>query len=391
VAPTSDAVGVPLLGEPLKIAVPLLAGSDSWPGGRNYSETVLRALRRVAQLEDLDVRRIDLSQLSDVTRDANESAIKSSEYWSSWPVARPSRIRSRRSLQGSREHAVYPNVSSVGLSGEVGWIPDVQAWVLSRFFSRRDVLSRTKSILVSLHRFEKVVVSSQAVRDQILERVPFAGRKVSVWHFPSTLVDDLISEGPDRLEWLSSLHTLSSRPIFYLPNQYWTHKNHVTVLRALAIARMSQPDILLICTGLQSDPRSPGHFERLAATVEELGLSSNVKLLGMVSRTAQAQLFREALAVIQPSLYEGWSTSIEESKLLRCRLIASDIPVHREQAPQALFFSPEDAAALAHALELTIAAPQRQGPLDASWLAFETQQLVGAGARLAAILKPSPS
>jgi glycosyltransferase involved in cell wall biosynthesis len=38
-----------------------------------------------------------------------------------------------------------------------------------------------------------------------------------------------------------------------------------------------------------------------------------------------------AKAIIQPSLFEGWSTVIEDAKSLQVPVIASNIDVHKEQ------------------------------------------------------------
>jgi len=51
---------------------------------------------------------------------------------------------------------------------------------------------------------------------------------------------------------------------------------------------------------------------------------------------------RAAALIIQPSFFEGWSTSIEDCKALGRPLLCSNIPVHREQVPDALgFFDPK--------------------------------------------------
>jgi hypothetical protein len=44
--------------------------------------------------------------------------------------------------------------------------------------------------------------------------------------------------------------------------------------------------------------------------------------------------------MINPSRFEGWSTPIEEAKAFATPLILSDLAIHREQAPDALFFDP---------------------------------------------------
>ena len=60
-------------------------------------------------------------------------------------------------------------------------------------------------------------------------------------------------------------------------------------------------------------------------------------------------------AVIQPSLFEGWNTSVEESKQIGKRILLSDIPVHREQNPEnGVFFDPHNAEELAHLMMQTL-------------------------------------
>jgi glycosyltransferase involved in cell wall biosynthesis len=58
-----------------------------------------------------------------------------------------------------------------------------------------------------------------------------------------------------------------------------------------------------------------------------------------------------SIAVINPSLFEGWSTSVEEAKVLNLNIILSHIPVHLEQNPQhGIFFPPHDPNKLADIL-----------------------------------------
>jgi glycosyltransferase involved in cell wall biosynthesis len=56
-------------------------------------------------------------------------------------------------------------------------------------------------------------------------------------------------------------------------------------------------------------------------------------------------------ALINPSLFEGWSTTVEEAKALGAPLVLSDLAVHREQAGEsAVYFDPSSAASMAEAL-----------------------------------------
>jgi glycosyltransferase involved in cell wall biosynthesis len=50
---------------------------------------------------------------------------------------------------------------------------------------------------------------------------------------------------------------------------------------------------------------------------------------------------------INPSLFEGWSTTVEEAKALGKFIILSDIKVHREQNPKdAVYFNAKDSVDL---------------------------------------------
>ena len=55
-----------------------------------------------------------------------------------------------------------------------------------------------------------------------------------------------------------------------------------------------------------------------------------------------------SVALLQPSLYEGWSTLVEEAKALSKFIVLSDLPVHREQINKNVaFFDPHNANELA--------------------------------------------
>ena len=77
-------------------------------------------------------------------------------------------------------------------------------------------------------------------------------------------------------------------------------------------------------------------------------MRDNFLLLGWVPYAHLFQLMRQSVAVLQPSRFEGWSTTVEEAKSLGKQVLVSDIAVHREQAPaRARYFAVDDASALA--------------------------------------------
>jgi glycosyltransferase involved in cell wall biosynthesis len=79
--------------------------------------------------------------------------------------------------------------------------------------------------------------------------------------------------------------------------------------------------------------------------------------MGAIPYEDMLGLMYHSIAVINPSLFEGWSTTVEESKSLGKKVLLSDIDVHLEQSPKrALFFNPNDSDELADLMHKSICA-----------------------------------
>jgi hypothetical protein len=76
-----------------------------------------------------------------------------------------------------------------------------------------------------------------------------------------------------------------------------------------------------------------------------------VKFLGFIDRAEQLLILKNSIAVIQPSLFEGWSTVVEDCKAQNHNIILSSLPVHKEQISEgAIFFNPYEPQDLANSI-----------------------------------------
>jgi glycosyltransferase involved in cell wall biosynthesis len=145
-------------------------------------------------------------------------------------------------------------------------------------------------------------------------------------------------------------YNLPSR-YFYLPNQFWRHKNHQVVIDALALLKRRGLDVVVAASGSKDDPREPSYFSDLMKDVVRHGLEENFRYLGMIPLAHVYALLRSSTALVNPSRIEGWSTTVEEAKSFGVPMILSDIDVHREQSGGvARYFGADDAEALANHL-----------------------------------------
>ncbi len=226
----------------------------------------------------------------------------------------------------------------------IGWAYDLQHVHHPEFFSQADRRRRDYYFARLARDAPRIVVSSRAARVDWLRRYPATEAHTSVLSFTSVPLDEWYARQPDEA------HTAYGLPpkFLLLPNQFWLHKDHATAFEAIRLLRERGLHVTLACTGATHDRRQPEHFGRLTAWIEAHGLGDRIRILGLTPAGAQIQLLRAAAAIVQPSLFEGWSTVVEEARALGKPIFLSDLPVHREQdPPEARFFAPRDAAALA--------------------------------------------
>jgi hypothetical protein len=262
---------------------------------------------------------------------------------------------------------VYPGFGA-GIPGAVTvrWIPDFQHRYLPHLFSRQEIDARDRSIGDIAANPGVVVFSSEVAAADF--RCFYPGHRATprVWHFCS-LVD-----GPTDTSGNSWRRKYGvPGKYLYMPNQFWVHKNHLVVLKALAMLRADCGLVIpLVCTGAQTDRRNEAHFASLLEFIDMKGIADQVHFLGLLPRSEQIEVLRCAAAVVQPSLFEGWSTVVEDARAVGRPIILSDIPVHREQSPpQATYFPPDSAERIATLLSETWPVLQAGPDADSEHLA----------------------
>lgn len=237
---------------------------------------------------------------------------------------------------------------------KLGWIPDFQHVYLPNFFSDEELRNRDKDFKSIASNSEIVFLSScDALSHYKLFFPPELHQKARVLRFVSQ-IDPLYFDFDEKnLTDVVSRYKIKEN-FFFIPNQFWAHKNHKVVLEAANKLKNECVDFCFVFTGNKHDYRNPKLFNDLIDFVESNDLTENIFFLGSVPYIDVMALIRFSTAVINPSLFEGWSSTVEECKSAGKEMILSDIPVHREQYPDAVFFNPNNPAELADVIKQNI-------------------------------------
>ncbi len=359
-----------------------LIGGRHWTGGYNYLLNLVRAL--ATHSPDAITPVMFFGTDTDAADAAPFAAIPGVEIVRT-PVFDEARKKGQlvRALALGRDAAVQAQFARHRIDGvfesaqfhgwraaqpAIAWIPDFQHRFLPQLFGRAGYWKRELGFRAQVLAGREVMLSSEDSR-RICERFypSTAGRTHTVpFAVPMAPAADL-----ERARATARAHGLEGRYVF-MPNQFWQHKNHRLVIDALALLRQrGRADIVVAASGKQLDPRKPEHFEQLMAHAQALGVAGQFRALGLVPYADLAPLMRAADALLNPSLFEGWSTTVEEARAQGVPMLLSDLDVHREQASDiARFFDRHSAAALADALE----APPPAPPVDEQALATAARQ-----------------
>ncbi len=143
----------------------------------------------------------------------------------------------------------------------------------------------------------------------------------------------------------------SDKPYFLYMGNYYPHKNVPFLLNAFKEAEI---DAHIILNG-------PEDFfaKHIDALIESLGLSEKVIRMSNTPLSERVYLYTHALALVHPSIDEGFGLQLLEAQYFQSPAIVSDIPVLREIRPHASFFSLIDTTELVSLLRKTFQEKQR--------------------------------
>ena len=259
-----------------------------------------------------------------------------------WKLKIPARGALDKVVQENRIEFLYPSFEDVCPNScrSAAWIPDFQHLHLPALFSKHELRMRDVGFKAIARKAPAVVLSSESAAADFRNTYGAKGKPPFVLPFRVTPPTDAINA--DFQATVDKYH-LPDRYLI-ICNQFWQHKNHSIVFQALSRLKQEGVTVQLVCTGRLHDHRQEDFSDQVLAEINLLGIADQVRLLGLIPKQDQMQLLRGSVALVQPSLFEGWNTGIEESLALGIPVIASDIPVHREQCGKSGRYAPVDNA-----------------------------------------------
>ncbi len=228
-------------------------------------------------------------------------------------------------------------------------IHDLQERNFPQYFSwkekiKRAIVNRALSRVATF-----LICESIAIQRDLIKYLKVPSEKIKV--LPENIRPTMAMNSPDSESQKLENEVNIKRAFILYPAQFWPHKNHMTLLEALA--NMKQP-IDLICVGHKNEG-----LKKIQSKANELNISEYIHLMGFVSDSVLVQLYKKAELVVIPSLYESISLPIEEAKSHKQAVCCSGFLGEIHKVPAKMCFDPRSKKDMQSVIERALKSPEK--------------------------------
>ncbi len=239
-------------------------------------------------------------------------------------------------------HPTYYDPYFLDYSGDKPFVLTIYDMVYELFpqiFSSRDKTSERKKLLAS--KATKIIAISENTKRDIIKLLGIKEDKIEVIYLANPLCADAIEKGK------VTVSELPQKYLLFVGNRR-VYKNFDTFVESISSLLQNDNDLHLICAG-------GGKF-----TPSEI---ANLEKLGVINKVTQcsfddnilAQLYKNALAFVFPSLYEGFGIPVLEAFTCGCPVVTSNKSSLPEVAGDAAeYFDPADKMSISSAVKKVI-------------------------------------
>jgi glycosyltransferase involved in cell wall biosynthesis len=220
---------------------------------------------------------------------------------------------------------------------------DLQHIHIPEFFTKRISAFRDQKVRTFCNQARMVAVVSSWGKKDLIQQYQLDDDIVKI--VPYAPVVDVYSE-PDAedLVLIQKKYQLPKEYIFY-PAQTWPHKNHIGLLKAMALMRdQMDTKVSAVFSGRQDE-----FYPTIMKKVVELGLEDQVFFVGFVDPLELRGLYSLSRCVVIPSKFEAASFPIWEAFMMGSPVACSNVTSLPEQVgDSALLFDPSKPEEIAH-------------------------------------------
>ena len=220
----------------------------------------------------------------------------------------------------------------------ISWFPDFQLFFLKKNFTNKEILRRDKLYNSYIFNSDILLVSSK----DSMKHLKIFNNKITKPIEILNFVPNIDFKKITNFSKIKNKYLINDN-YFYIPNQFWPHKNHKILIKVAKYLKKKKINLIFVFSGKIQNAPNNYSFEEFNQKLKKYNLESYFTHLGMIPYKDVINLIYYSRALINPSYFEGWSTTVEEAKILNKKMILSNLDVHKEQGLKSTqYFNPND-------------------------------------------------
>lgn len=238
------------------------------------------------------------------------------------------------------------NVAPLHYANKITCLHDIAFERYPQFFSKKLVLYYRWLIPKVLRSSRHIITVSEFSKREISQYYRVDPQHITVVPNASSF----------QLSTQQEAHQEHPRPYFLFVGSLDPRKNLITLLKAFTAAALEQVDLVVVGAGHASFAANP--------EIEKYRNHPNLVFTGYVSDSALRNYYAGALALINPSFYEGFGLPVAEALSMNCPVLASAIDAFKEVGGTEIeYFNPADVSGLTFLIKnFSLIAPSAKTP-----------------------------
>jgi len=246
----------------------------------------------------------------------------------------------------------YPYPSNPRFSSKIKTlvtVHDIIPWILPEYRDKLTTKIYQKNVKKALKKADYIITVSNKTKTDLLAELKFPPENIRTIHngvnpaLSEDIDQELIKEVIERYNLLN--------PFYFYMGGYDKRKNVEILIETFLEEIAPNYNIDLVLGGGKS--LDTDLYDSYDIPQKECEMKGRIIKTGFISEEILNILYKNCIAFINLSKYEGFNIPLVEAAYCNCPIIASDIEIHREVLNDcAMFIDPDDKEKLAHYMKL---------------------------------------
>ena len=218
------------------------------------------------------------------------------------------------------------NIPYISTLWDLGHLEELEFPELTndRIFESRELMY-TKSLKKAF----KVIVDSAYSKQYTINKYNLDEKRIEVLKF---LPNIRVADNEEFID-IKNIYNIKNDYVFY-PAQFWAHKNHMYILKAIKILREKKNiDVDVIFSG-----SNKGNLDYILNKAKQFGVDDLIHYVGFVPNSQIPYLYKQSLSLVMPTYLGPTNIPPLEAFFYKSPVCYSDKPSFREQAGDAVFY-----------------------------------------------------